>query len=41
MIKKIFNWSFGAFFRTIGRIFAYLVIGVLIIINSASLKASL
>lgn len=35
MIKKIFNWSFGSFFRTIGRIFAYLVIGVLIIIIGA------
>ena len=35
MIKKIFNWSFGAFFRTIGRIFAYLVIVVLIIIIGA------
>lgn len=31
-MKKIINWSFGAFFRTIGRIFAYLVIGVLIML---------
>lgn len=35
MIKKMVNWSFGAFFRTIGRIFAYLVIGVLILIIGA------
>lgn len=35
MIKKIFNWSFGSFFRTIGRIFAYLLIGVLILIIGA------
>ena len=34
-MKKIINWSFGAFFRTIGRIFAYLVIGVLILIIGA------
>ena len=31
-MKKIFNWSFGAFFRTIGRVFGYLVIGVLIML---------
>lgn len=29
-MKKIFNWSFGAFFRTIGRILAYLLVGALI-----------
>lgn len=35
MIKRIANWSFGAFFRTIGRILAYLLIGVLILIIGA------
>ena len=35
MIKKILNWSFGAFFRTIGRVLAYLLIGVLILIIGA------
>lgn len=29
-MKKIVNWSFGAFFRTIGRILAYLLVGALI-----------
>lgn len=37
MIKKIFNWSFGAFFRTIGRIFAYLLIGILLLIIGSKL----
>lgn len=35
MIKKMVNLSFGAFFRTIGRIFAYLCIGFLILIIGA------
>lgn len=35
MIKKIFNWSFGAFFRTVGRVFAYLCIGFLILLIGA------
>ena len=30
MIKNVFNWSVGSFFRTIGRIIAYLLIGALI-----------
>lgn len=30
MIKNVFNWSVGSFFRTIGRIIAYIVIGSLI-----------
>lgn len=34
-MKKIINWSFGAFFRTIGRIFAYLLVGVLIMLIGA------
>lgn len=34
-MKKIFNWSFGSFFRTIGRVLAYLLIGVLILIIGA------
>lgn len=29
-MKKIVNWSFGAFFRTIGRTLAYLLVGALI-----------
>lgn len=37
MIKKIFNWSFGAFFRTIGRIFAYLLIGILLLFVGSKL----
>lgn len=37
MIKKMVNWSFGAFFRTIGRIFGYLVIGVLIMLIGAKI----
>lgn len=34
-MKKILNWSFGSFFRTIGRVFAYLCIGFLILIIGA------
>ena len=34
-MKKIINWSFGAFFRTIGRVLAYLLIGVLILVIGA------
>ena len=34
-MKKIINWSFGAFFRTIGRVFAYLCIGFLILLIGA------
>lgn len=30
MIKKVLNWVFGSFFRSIGRIIAYLTIGGLI-----------
>lgn len=37
MIKKVFNWSFGAFFRTIGRILAYLCIGFLLAIVCSKL----
>lgn len=29
-MKKIINWSFGAFFRTLGRVFGYLSIAILI-----------
>lgn len=29
-MQKIFNWTIGSFFRSIGRIFAYLVIGGII-----------
>lgn len=29
-MKKIFNWSVGSFFRTMGRVIAYLVIGFII-----------
>ncbi len=36
-MKKILNWSFGAFFRTIGRVFGYLVIGVLIMLIGAKI----
>ena len=31
-MKNIINWSFGAFFRTIGRVLAYLLIGFLLAI---------
>lgn len=41
MIKKVFNWSFGAFFRTIGRIFAYLSIGFLLAIVCSKLGLNL
>lgn len=41
MLNKIFNWSFGAFFRTIGRILAYLVIGILILIIGSLLGSKL
>lgn len=37
MIKRIFNWSFGAFFRTIGRILAYFLIGILFLIIGSKL----
>lgn len=36
-MKKIINWSFGAFFRTIGRIFAYFLIGILLLIIGSKL----
>ena len=29
-MKKIINWSFSSFFRTLGRVFAYLSIAILI-----------
>lgn len=41
MIKKVFNWSFGAFFRTLGRIFAYLSIGFLLAIVCSKLGLNL
>lgn len=31
-MKRVLNWSFGAFFRTIGRILAYLLVGALIML---------
>lgn len=40
-MKKIINWSFGAFFRTIGRIFAYFCIGLLILIIGSKLDLKL
>lgn len=36
-MRKILNWSLGGFFRTIGRFFAYFVIGVLIILIGAKI----
>ena len=41
MIKKIFNWSFGAFFRTIGRVLAYFLIGILILIIGSKIGLNL
>lgn len=41
MIKKVFNWSFGAFFRTIGRILAYFLIGLLLLIIGSKLGFNL
>lgn len=32
MIKKICNWTFGGFFRTLGRTFAFLLLGALFFI---------
>lgn len=29
-MKYVFNWTVGSFFRTIGRIFAYIIIGTLV-----------
>lgn len=40
-MKKIINWSFGSFFRTIGRVFAYLCIGILILIIGSILGSKL
>lgn len=37
-MRKILNWSLGGFFRTIGRFFAYFVIGVLIILIGAKIS---
>lgn len=34
-MKKIINWSFSSFFRTIGRFFAYFLVGILILIICA------
>ena len=31
-MKKIFNWTFGGFFRTIGRTIAFLLLGGLIVL---------
>lgn len=31
-MKKIINWSFGSFFKTIGRIFAYLFLSLLLML---------
>lgn len=39
-MKKIFIWSFGAFFRTLGRIFAYLSIGFLLAIICSKLGSN-
>ena len=41
MIKKLFNWSFGAFFRTIGRVLAYFLIGLLLLIIGSKLGFNL
>ena len=39
-MKKIFNWTFGGFFRTIGRSFAFLILGglVALILSKSNLK---
>lgn len=37
MIKKAFNWTFGTFFRTLGRIIAFLVVGGAIALIMAKL----
>lgn len=37
MIKKVFNWTFGAFFRTLGRIIAFLIVGGAIALIMAKL----
>lgn len=37
MIKKILNWTVGSFFRTIGRVFAFLVISILLILIGSKL----
>lgn len=36
-MKKVINWSFGAFFRTIGRVFAYFLIGILLLFIGSKL----
>lgn len=36
-MKKIINWSFGSFFRTIGRVFAYFLIGILLLFIGSKL----
>lgn len=38
MIKRIFNWSFGAFFRTIGRTLAYLAIVLILLFIGSKLN---
>lgn len=40
-MKKVFNWTFGAFFRTIGRIFGYLCIGILFLVIGSKLDLKL
>lgn len=37
MINKVFNWSFGAFFKTLGRICAYALVGFLLAIVCSKL----
>lgn len=37
MINKVFNWSFGAFFKTLGRILAYVLVGFLLAIVCSKL----
>lgn len=38
---KIFNWTFGAFFRTIGRVFAFLFISILFVFILSKLDINL
>lgn len=41
MIKKICNWTFGGFFRTLGRTFAFLLLGALFFIIAYKLGFNL
>ena len=37
-MKKLFNWTFGSFFRTLGRFLFYILIGSILVYVGGKLK---